>query len=111
MADLRSWVARDNASLRWEGDSLYATERQEAWLAADGGAEGGHPLAISPGCQQGRERPPLGERPDLGAVHPCGEGAAAEMAKRKRDPIREDRIHNEAIVDAYGPEEQALGWY
>lgn len=21
------------------------------------------------------------------------------------------RIHNEAIVDAYGPEEQALGWY
>jgi len=33
------------------------------------------------------------------------------MAKRKKDPIREDRIHNEAIVDAYGPEEQAMGWY
>ena len=33
------------------------------------------------------------------------------MAKRKTDPIREDRIQNEAIVDAYGPEEQALGWY
>jgi hypothetical protein len=33
------------------------------------------------------------------------------MPKSKRDPIREDRIHNEAIVDAYGPEEQALGWY
>lgn len=33
------------------------------------------------------------------------------MAKRKRDPLREDRIHNEAIVDAYGPEEQAMGWY
>ena len=33
------------------------------------------------------------------------------MAKRKRDPIREDRIQNEAIVDAYGPEEQAMGWY
>jgi hypothetical protein len=33
------------------------------------------------------------------------------MAKPKRDPIREDRIHNEAIVDAYGPEEQARGWY
>ena len=28
-----------------------------------------------------------------------------------RDEEREDRIHNEAIVDAYGPEEQALGWY
>jgi hypothetical protein len=33
------------------------------------------------------------------------------MRKPKKDPIREDRIHNEAIVDAYGPEEQALGWY
>jgi hypothetical protein len=33
------------------------------------------------------------------------------MAKRKRDRIREERIENEAIVDAYGPEEQALGWY
>ena len=33
------------------------------------------------------------------------------MAKRKKDPLREDRIQNEAIVDAYGPEEQALGWY
>jgi hypothetical protein len=27
------------------------------------------------------------------------------------DRIREDRIHNEAIVDAYGPEERAIGWY
>jgi len=33
------------------------------------------------------------------------------MAKPKKDPFREDRIHNEAIVDTYGPEEQALGWY
>jgi len=33
------------------------------------------------------------------------------MAKPKRDPIWEDRIHDEAIVDAYGPEEQAMGWY
>jgi hypothetical protein len=33
------------------------------------------------------------------------------MAKRKRDRLREERIQNEAIVDAYGPEEQALGWY
>ncbi len=33
------------------------------------------------------------------------------MKRPKKDPIREDRIHNEAIVDAYGPEEQALGWY
>jgi hypothetical protein len=33
------------------------------------------------------------------------------MAKPKKDPFREDRIHNEVIVDTYGPEEQALGWY
>lgn len=33
------------------------------------------------------------------------------MAKPKRDPVREDRIQNEVIVDAYGPEEQAMGWY
>jgi len=32
------------------------------------------------------------------------------MSRRKRDPVREDRIHNEAIVDA-GPEEQAMSWY
>lgn len=28
----------------------------------------------------------------------------------KRDPVREDRINNEAIVDAR-PEEQAMSWY
>ena len=32
------------------------------------------------------------------------------MKKPPRDPIREDRIENEAIVDA-SPEEQAMGWY
>ncbi len=32
------------------------------------------------------------------------------MKKPRRDPIREDRIANEAIVDAR-PEEQAMGWY
>jgi hypothetical protein len=33
------------------------------------------------------------------------------MKKCKKDPIREDRIHNEAIVDAYGAEERAIEWY
>ena len=33
------------------------------------------------------------------------------MPKLRKNRIREERIHNEAIVDAYGPEEQALGWY
>jgi hypothetical protein len=33
------------------------------------------------------------------------------MAKPRRDPKREARITDEIIVDAYGPEEQAMGWY
>jgi len=32
------------------------------------------------------------------------------MRRPKRDPLREDRIHIEAIVDA-SPEEQAMSWY
>jgi len=30
---------------------------------------------------------------------------------KEKDAVREERIHMEAIVDAYGPEEQAMGWY
>ena len=33
------------------------------------------------------------------------------MPQRPRDDEREQRIHEEIIVDAYGPEEQAIGWY
>ena len=33
------------------------------------------------------------------------------MAKSKKDPIREERIRDEVIVDTNGPEEQAMGWY
>jgi Calcium binding len=32
------------------------------------------------------------------------------MKKLEKDPNREDLIHNEAIVDAYGAEERAMGW-
>jgi hypothetical protein len=32
------------------------------------------------------------------------------LKRPKRDPVREDRIHNEAIVDA-SPDEQAMSWY
>ncbi|HZQ38800.1 MAG TPA: calcium-binding protein [Dehalococcoidia bacterium] len=28
-----------------------------------------------------------------------------------RDEQREERIHNAIVVDAYGPEEQAIGWH
>jgi hypothetical protein len=33
------------------------------------------------------------------------------MKKLKKDAVREDRIQNEAIADANGPEEQVMGWY
>lgn len=33
------------------------------------------------------------------------------MKRIEKDEVREERIFNEIIVDAYGPEEQALGWY
>jgi len=33
------------------------------------------------------------------------------MSKIAKDETRENRISFEAIVDAYGPEEQAMGWY
>ena len=33
------------------------------------------------------------------------------MARQAKDEECEERIQMEIIVDAYGPEEQALGWY
>ena len=33
------------------------------------------------------------------------------MARARRNHDRESRIHEEIIVDAYGPEEQATSWY
>jgi len=33
------------------------------------------------------------------------------MANHSQDAEREQRIQLEILVDAYGPEEQALGWY
>ena len=35
----------------------------------------------------------------------------AVMTKPKREKEREERIRMEIIVDANGPEEQAMGWY
>lgn len=32
------------------------------------------------------------------------------MAKTKKDPVRENRISDQVIVDAYGSQEQAMGW-
>ncbi len=33
------------------------------------------------------------------------------MTTEATDEVRDERIHMEIIVDAYGGEEQALGWY
>ena len=33
------------------------------------------------------------------------------MTRPEKDEAREERIHMEIVVDAYGPEEQAMGWY
>lgn len=33
------------------------------------------------------------------------------MARPNKDEAREERIHMEIIVDAYGPEERAMGWH
>jgi len=33
------------------------------------------------------------------------------MARVEKDDVREERIHMEAIVDAYGEEERAMSWY
>jgi hypothetical protein len=33
------------------------------------------------------------------------------MPRIERDEQREERIHMEAVVDAYDAEEQAMGWY
>jgi hypothetical protein len=33
------------------------------------------------------------------------------MTNQAKDEEREERIHMEIVVDAYGPEEQAMGWY
>ena len=33
------------------------------------------------------------------------------MKRPNKDPVREDRIHNEVTADANGPEEQVMGWH
>ena len=33
------------------------------------------------------------------------------MSKVRKNKVRENRISMEIVVDAYGPEEQAMGWY
>lgn len=40
-----------------------------------------------------------------------GSGKAAGGRGKKKEPAREKRIDMEIVVDCYGAEEQAMGWY
>jgi Calcium binding len=41
----------------------------------------------------------------------CRAFKLSKMSRSPRDEEREQRIAMEIVVDAYGPEEQAMGWY
>ena len=47
----------------------------------------------------------------MGTAFGAGPNRNKAMKKPEKDPDRENRIENEAIADANGPEEQAMGWY
>src|SRR5689334_25042035 len=51
----------------------------------------------------------IARRVQVAHISPPNPGSKL-MKRPKRDPVREDRIYNEAIVDAR-PEEQAMSWY
>jgi Calcium binding/Resolvase, N terminal domain len=85
-----------------------AREGEAPGPAANGGAPRQPGVeAISRRCQQDWDRSPVADRAHLRAPYP----ECSTMKQRRKDPEREDRIHNQAIVDAYGPEEQAMSWY
>jgi hypothetical protein len=71
-------------------------------IASPERASGGcpDPLFIAQAVRQRREHS------DSVAGEPGG-----WMKRPSRDQEREQRITMEIIVDAYGPEEQAMGWY
>jgi hypothetical protein len=66
-----------------------------------------------------RAKRPAADRLKTPARHPTevrrlyrsGDSGSKPMRKPAKDKIREDRIHNEAVVDAYGSEEKAMSWY
>src|SRR3954471_699842 len=62
------------------------------------------------GSRFGISKPEIARRLQIGRTSVRRILGSKGMRRPKRDPVREDRIHNEAIVDA-GPEEQALSWY
>jgi Calcium binding len=55
--------------------------------------------------------PALPRVPEIGLVFSRGLCFHAGVAKARQNQQREQRIQDEIIVDAYGAEEQAMGWY
>src|SRR5438477_13101024 len=50
------------------------------------------------------------DRPRFGTPNPASK-VLKKPQRPKKDTVREDRINNEAIGDANGPEEQVMGWH
>src|SRR5581483_6275204 len=107
--------ARSLCRLRTGGlagtDSGWLGPRSHEWQAT-GSADDRR----APSCRNTKAVPrrhqQIGDRSttsDRAHVRPPNPGSKV-MKRPKRDPVREDRIHNEAIVDAR-PEEQAMSWY
>src|SRR5271157_2893583 len=44
-------------------------------------------------------------------THRHAENRIEMLCRNRRRTLVERSIRNEAVVDAYGPEEQAMGWY
>ena len=60
----------------------------------------------------GRSFPPvLRLVPEIGVVFRDGLCSHPNMAKAKQNKQREHRSEQEIVVDAYGAEERAMGWY
>lgn len=67
------------------------------------------PPSASPSCPQ--TFPPFPLAPELELVLRGGCAPIQNMAKAKQDKQRDQRIEQEIVLDAYGPEEQAMGGY
>ena len=99
---------RGSRSLQSGADAESAG--QPAWCRMSLGEKGrpwcGNPETAPRRLQQIRNRSAGTDRAHFRPPNP----GSTVMKRPKRDPAREDRIYNEAIVDAR-PEEQAMSWY
>src|ERR1035438_2549634 len=109
------WANRDGAETKSDPPQTHPTspvsnareKRETAGSAGNRGRTGcGNPETASCRCYQIRGRSSSADRAHLSPPNPGNK----VMKRPKRDPVREGRIHNEAIVDA-SPDEQAMSCY